>query len=95
MPKPSTATRKQLERLAKKPENEIDFSDVPEIHGIPSDAVIGRFYRPKKTRVTLRLDADVLAWLKQPGLGYQTRINDYLRSIMRAKWQAGHLPHRD
>ncbi len=85
MPKLSKTTRKQLERLAKKPDKAIDFSDVPEIQGIPTDAVIGRFYRPRKTSVTLRLDADVLAWLKKPGLGYQTRINDYLRSIMQAR----------
>jgi uncharacterized protein (DUF4415 family) len=47
--------------------------------------VIGRFYRPKKTPVTIRLDADVLAWLKSSGEGYQTRINDYLRQMMRRR----------
>jgi len=44
--------------------------------------VIGRFYRPKKTSVTIRLDADVLAWLKEAGDGYQTRVNTYLRQLM-------------
>ena len=65
-----------------KPDREIDLTDIPEIQKIPSDAVIGKFYRPKKSTVTIRLDADVLAWLKVTGEGYQTRINTYLREIM-------------
>jgi uncharacterized protein (DUF4415 family) len=83
MPKLSDEKRMQLEKLARRPDSEIDFSDIPEIREIPSDAVIGKFYRPKKTSVTIRLDADVLAWLKASGEGYQTRINDYLRQLMR------------
>ncbi len=39
-------------------------------------------YRPLKMPVTLRLDADVLAWLKKQGRGYQTRINQALRKLM-------------
>jgi uncharacterized protein (DUF4415 family) len=39
-------------------------------------------YRPLKKPVTLRLDADVLAWFKKPGRGYQTRINLALRKTM-------------
>lgn len=83
MAKLSSARRKQLERLSRKPDREIDFSDAPEVRAIPSEAVVGRFYRPKKSSVTIRLDADVLAWLKKPGEGYQTRINLYLREAMR------------
>jgi len=75
--------RKELEALAEKPDEDIDLSDIPEIREIPSDAVIGKFYRPRKQRITLRLDADVLAWLKASGEGYQTRINRYLRQLMR------------
>ena len=40
-------------------------------------------YRPVKQQVSLRLDADVLAWLKRGGRGYQTRINQALRKVMR------------
>ena len=40
-------------------------------------------YRPRKKPITLRLDADVLAWFKKPGRGYQTRINRALRWLMR------------
>ena len=41
------------------------------------------WYRPIKKPVTLRLDADVLAWFKQSGRGYQTRINRALRKLMK------------
>ncbi len=82
MPKLSTAKRKHLEALARRTDREIDLSDIAEIKQLPSDAVIGKFYRPKKASVTIRLDSDVLAWLKASGEGYQTRINDYLRQLM-------------
>jgi len=39
-------------------------------------------YKPVKKLVTLRLDADVLAWFQGPGRGYQTRINRALRKLM-------------
>jgi uncharacterized protein (DUF4415 family) len=82
MPKLSAEKRKELQTLAARPDREIDLTDIPEIREIPSDAVIGRFYRPKKTTVTIRLDADVVAWIKASGHGYQTRINAYLRQLM-------------
>jgi uncharacterized protein (DUF4415 family) len=82
MPKLSPEKRRELQKLAARPDREIDLKDIPEIREIPSDAVIGRFYRPKKTTVTIRLDADVVAWMKASGEGYQTRINAYLRQLM-------------
>jgi uncharacterized protein (DUF4415 family) len=82
MPKLSPERRKELQKLAARPDREIDLTDIPEIREIPSDAVIGRFYRPKKTTVTIRLDADVVAWMKASGDGYQTRINACLRQLM-------------
>jgi uncharacterized protein (DUF4415 family) len=39
-------------------------------------------YRPIKSPVTLRLDADIIAWFKAKGRGYQTRINSTLRKLM-------------
>jgi uncharacterized protein (DUF4415 family) len=41
------------------------------------------WYKPLKKAVTLRLDADVLAWFKKSGSGYQTRINGALRKLMK------------
>ena len=40
------------------------------------------YYRPLKKPITLRLDADVLAWFKKDGRRYQTRINNALRAVM-------------
>jgi uncharacterized protein (DUF4415 family) len=77
--------RKSLLKLAARPDSEIDFSDIPEIKELPPDYMIGRFYRPKKETISIRLDADVLAWLKQSGEGYQTRINTYLRQLMHSR----------
>lgn len=87
MTKLSAKKRKGLQKFAAKPDREIDFSDIPEIREIPSDALIGRFYRPKKASVTIRLDVDVVAWLKATGTGYQTRINTYLRDLMQQSRQ--------
>ncbi len=41
-----------------------------------------KLYKPLKRPVTLRLDADVIAWFKTDGRGYQTRINRALRQVM-------------
>jgi uncharacterized protein (DUF4415 family) len=49
---------------------------------------IGDFYRPLKKPVTLRLDADVIAWFKRAGRRYQTRINASLRKVMEREMKA-------
>uniref|UniRef100_UPI001ABB416E BrnA antitoxin family protein n=3 Tax=Bartonellaceae TaxID=772 RepID=UPI001ABB416E len=46
------------------------------------NAVRNPFYKPTKTVTTVRVDSDVLAWLKSQGKGYQTRINVILRDAM-------------
>jgi len=79
----TAAQRKNLAELAKMPDSEIDTSDIPELPaGAWKNAIRGRFYRPIKQAVSLRLDADVIAWLKQSGPGYQTRANQILRHHM-------------
>jgi uncharacterized protein (DUF4415 family) len=84
----SSLTAKQkanLEELAQMPEHEVDTSDIPELAASAwKNAVRGRFYRPVKKAVSLRLDADVIAWLKKDGEGYQTRANRLLRERMLA-----------
>ncbi len=83
---PLTAKQKaNLAELAQRPEHEIDLSDIPEwTDAMWKDAVRGRFYRPVKKAVSLRLDADVIAWLKKDGKGYQSRANRLLREKMLA-----------
>ena len=67
--------------IAAKRDEEIDFSDAPPVLDW-SGAEIGKFYRPRKKPVTMRLDADVIAWLKADGPGYQTKANGLLRHAM-------------
>lgn len=72
---------KELAALDAMRDEDIDLSDVPEVTDW-SAAGRGKFYRPVKEQVTLRLDADVLHWFKQSGSGYQTRINAALRQFV-------------
>jgi uncharacterized protein (DUF4415 family) len=67
-------------------DSDIDLSHIPEIRDW-SKAVVGKFYRPIKKSLTIRVDADGLAWLKADGKGYQTRINTLLREAMQNKAQ--------
>jgi uncharacterized protein (DUF4415 family) len=81
MTKIDTKQAKELRNLEKMKQNDIDLSDLPEVRDWDG-AMVGKFYRPIKKPLTLRVDADVLAWLKSQGKGYQTRINEILRSAM-------------
>ena len=87
---PMTAERlAKLDALAARPDSEIDLSDAPEMTDEEwKNAERGHFYRPVKRQVTARLDADVLAWLKSQGKGYQSRINAILRREMLASLKA-------
>jgi uncharacterized protein (DUF4415 family) len=82
---PLTETQKKnLEALANMKDEDIDTSDIPELTDeFWKNAVRGNpFYRPVKKAVSLRLDADVIAWRKKDGTGYQTRANNILRERM-------------
>ena len=73
----------ELKALAEMPDNEIDYSDIPPLtDAFWKNAVRNPLYKPIKTSTTVRLDSDVLAWLKGQGKGYQTRINAILREAM-------------
>ena len=78
--------RAELKTLEVLPDRDIDTSDIPEILDW-SGARRGALYRPVKQQITLRLDADVVAWFKanvQGGRGYQTEINRVLREHAKA-----------
>ena len=77
----SKAQLEEIRALQEMSDGEIDYSDIPPVTDW-SEAVVGRFYRPVKETVTIRLDADVLDWLKRGGKGYQTRVNKILRAVM-------------
>ena len=75
----------QISKLASMTDDEIDTSDIPEVLDW-SGARRGLLYRPTKQQITLRLDADVLAWFRATvpgGRGYQTEINRVLREHAR------------
>ena len=77
--------QEQIRALEALPEDQIDTTDAPEILDW-SDARRGVFYRPVKQQITLRLDADIIAWFKaqaRDGRGYQTDINGALREHVR------------
>lgn len=61
--------------------DDVDLSDMPEVTDF-TGAVRGKFYRPHKDQVTLRIDRDVLAWFRQTEDKYQTAINAALREHM-------------
>ena len=83
MNKVPDSVRKELAALAAKPEGEIDFSDLPATQRKDWQGTErGKFYRPIKQKLTVRVDADVLEWLKSQGSGYQSRLNDILRNAM-------------
>jgi len=77
-------SRSRLAEIAAVPDDEIDFSDIPELtEKFWQNAVPNPFYKPVKKQVTLRIDADILAWLRQQGKdGYQSRLNAVLRRVM-------------
>jgi uncharacterized protein (DUF4415 family) len=81
---PMTPARKRkLAQLAARPDSEIDFSEIPPLKkSFWKNAVRNPFYRPVKRQLTVRLDADVVAWLRRQGKGYQTRLNGVLRKAM-------------
>ena len=81
MRKAKRSEASEIRALKRMRESEIDTTDIPPTADW-SKAVVGRFYRPIKKPVTIRLDADVLHWLKGQGNGYQTRINSILRRVM-------------
>lgn len=86
LPELTKERRKELAKLDTLPVDQIDTSDIPELTGEQwANAVRGRFFRPIKQQITARVDADVLAWLKAGGQGYQTRMNMILRRAMMAE----------
>lgn len=77
------AEQQALREYGPATEDKIDYSDTPQLDDdFWENAVRGQFYRPVKKQLSLRIDADVIAWLKEGGPGWQTRLNAYLRREM-------------
>ena len=86
MKKISKSMQQELTALALMSDSEIDFTDIPPTQ--ENDwlgAERAKFYRPVKQQLTVRIDSDILDWLKSQGKGYQSRLNEILRSAMLEK----------
>jgi uncharacterized protein (DUF4415 family) len=77
--KPIKSDLKRLDRIT---DEDIDYSDIPPLDDAFFQKATMVSWPPGKQQVTVRLDADVLDWLKETGKGYQTRINYILRTAM-------------
>lgn len=86
--KPTAAQRKRLHAVADKPDVDIDYSEIPAL-SLEFWAVHRSVRGEPKAQVTLRIDRDVLDYFKGGGTGYQTRIDEVLRSFV-----AAHTPAR-
>ena len=77
-------SKEDLGRLDAIKDEDIDYSDIPEATDFsrfrPWEQ--RKMFKPVKVAITCKLDADVVAWLKQGGKGYQTRLNTILRQVM-------------
>ena len=84
LPKPSKSDMDRLKKLSDLPDENIDCSDVPVLsaEAWAQSLKLSELYRPKKKQITVRIDADVLEWLKSSGKGYQTKLNEILRHKM-------------
>ena len=77
------STKSDLARLDAIRDEDIDYSDIPELdESFFEKATV--HWPSHKRQLTIRLDEDVLDWLKRQGRGYQTRINAILRAYYEA-----------
>jgi uncharacterized protein (DUF4415 family) len=79
--KPRQLTPEEQERLDKA---RIDYSDIPPL-GDEFFAKAKQAWPPAKQQITIRVDSDILEWLRAHGRGYQTRINRILRAAMESQ----------
>jgi len=88
MSKASTKTRsvrisKRTRRLYQERDRRLDRAEVPQLPpGQWAKGVLGKYYRPLKSQISVRVDNDVLDWLRAKGEGHLTRINAILREQM-------------
>ncbi|MEM9435305.1 MAG: BrnA antitoxin family protein [Pseudomonadota bacterium] len=71
---PPKTSKDDLARFDTIRDEDIDYSDIPDLDDV-------QFEKAKKVPVMVRYDADMLAWFKAQGPGYQTRMNAVLRAF--------------
>jgi len=75
--------RSDLKKIDAMSDEDIDYSDIPEFDEAFLDSVEMKF-SPGKKQIALRVDTDVLEWMKAQGKGYQSRMNAVLRAYYEA-----------
>lgn len=80
-------SKQRMEKIEAIEDEQIDYTDIPELdEGFWNRAAL---HMPEPNKgVYIRLDPDVLAWLKSNGKGYETRLNATLRALMKRDRQA-------
>jgi len=89
----SERERATLRRIAKRQtagdDSRVNLDDIPRLTGEQlAEMVRLRDARPRKVAVSVRLDPQVLAWLRSKGAGHLTRVNDILTNLMEAERRA-------
>lgn len=83
------AQKDEMKALEAMSDDQIDYSDIPPTpESFWANARRNPYYRPVKQQLTLRLDADLIAWFKrqtQDGRGYQRNINQALREYVETR----------
>ena len=73
-------SKKRLKEIKAIKDEDIDYSDIPELdENFWKNAVL--VHPERKERITVRFDAEMVAWFKKQGRGYQTRMNAVLKSF--------------
>ena len=91
MSKASTKTRSvrisdRTRKLYARRDRSLDCSEIPQLPPEQwAKGIIGKYYRPLKSQISVRIDKDVLEWLKSKGRGHLSRINLILRERMESE----------
>lgn len=82
----SSSTNKRRKKLVKMRDEDIDYSDIPELDDSFWDtAEVVMPAAPEKKQISIKIDREVLDYFRKGGPGYQTRMNAVLRSFVRAQ----------
>lgn len=85
----SPEARADLKRIAEMPDDQIDFSDIPEVFDFSEYKRVP--FKPVKHQISFRVDVDVLMFFQMAGKGYQTKMNKVLRDYMRQKRREAYI----
>lgn len=70
-------------------DSDIDYSDIPRLTAEQLASMVRLRPAQRKVPVSVRLDPEVLEWLRSKGEGHLTRINDILTNLMEAERRTG------